>query len=378
MQLQINFTGKVPIRDQLVEQIKLQVVSGKLPPGKQLPTVRDLAQALGLNPSTVAKAYRELEHGGVIVTRRGGGSFVSDRPEERFLVDSREDRLNAILAGAVLEALSLGYEPDEVEARFVTHLSRWRQRQLDDPAREARLATRVEKLRFAGSHDVAVQLLLSRMRRLTPQLELAVRFTGSLSGLIALEQGEADLAGAHLLDEETGEYNLPLVRRLLPGQDVLVVALVERWQGLIVQRGNPKGIHRLEDLARPGVVFVNRQRGSGTRVLLDYRLRTLGIPAGGVRGYQREEDTHIAVAAAVADGSADVGLGIEPAARAAQLDFLPLLKERYDLVMFQAARAAPWFEPLMQLLADEEFRKVVTAMGGYETSCSGRILETEL
>jgi molybdate-binding protein/DNA-binding transcriptional regulator YhcF (GntR family) len=336
--------------------------------GEHLPTVRDLARDLGLNPSTVAKAYHELERFGIIRTHRGGGSFVA-AIDKHSLIDSRDDRLNAILATAALEALTLGYEPDEVEGRFVAHVARWRERRSGALAAEATVA-RPAEIRFAGSHDLAVELLIGRLKRSTAT-PVSARYVGSLGGLIALAQGEAEVAGAHLLDEETGDYNFPFVRRLLSGQAVRVITLVERWQGLIVRRGNPKIIERITDLTRPDLVFVNRQRGSGTRVLLDHHLRALGIPATGIRGYQREEQTHVSVAAAVADGSADAGLGIESAARAAGLDFVPLFKERYDLVLLQSAVEQSWFPSLTAILASPEFRNVVAAMGGYDLAHCG-------
>jgi putative molybdopterin biosynthesis protein len=193
---------------------------------------------------------------------------------------------------------------------------------------------------------------------------------GSLEGLIALERGEAHVAGAHLLDEESGEYNTPYIRRLLPGQDVVLVTMVERLQGLMVAKGNPRGIVGLEDVRR-GLRFVNRQRGSGTRVLLDHKLRQLGISPTEIAGYNREETTHLAVAAAVADGSADVGLGIYAAARSLDLGFLPLVKERYDLVMLRDFYEGDLVRPLLSTLRGDEFRRVVAAMGGYDVSQSG-------
>ena len=144
---------------------------------------------------------------------------------------------------------------------------------------------------------------------------------GSLGGLLALARGEAHFAGSHLLDEETGEYNVAYIRRLLPDVRIVLLGFVQREQGLIVPRGNPKGIRGLTDLARPDVVFINRQRGAGTRVLLDYRLKGAGIDPRAIQGYDRQEFTHLAVAAAVASGAADCGLGILAAARALDLDF---------------------------------------------------------
>ncbi len=221
-----------------------------------------------------------------------------------------------------------------------------------------------------GSHDVVLDLLAqhlaSRRRR------LASAHVGSLGGLIALRRREAHLAGSHLLDPETGEYNAPYVRRYLPGVPVVLVTLVHRQQGLIVARGNPKGIQGLEDLTRPDVRFVNRQRGSGTRILLDYHLQRLGIEPHQVQGYDQEEYTHLAVAAAVASGRADVGLGIAAAAQALNLDFLPLFTERYDLVVPREYVDHPLLAPLWQVLEDDAFRQDVMRLPGYDVSEMGR------
>ena len=231
-----------------------------------------------------------------------------------------------------------------------------------------------------GSHDLTLDLMSSFLRRLPPDLSpstvnLSSSHVGSLGGLLALRRGEAHLAGSHLLDEETGEYNTGYIRRYLPGVPVTLVNLVGRVQGLIVRKGNPRGITELADLARPDVTFVNRQRGSGTRVLLDYKLKELGISPTHLRGYEREEYSHLAVAAAVNGGSADVGLGILSAARALGLDFIPLLTEQYDLVIPRAHYESDLLRPLLDLLANDEFRRAVDELGGYDTTRMGRVKE---
>ncbi|MCC6175403.1 MAG: molybdopterin biosynthesis protein [Chloroflexi bacterium] len=225
-----------------------------------------------------------------------------------------------------------------------------------------------------GSHDLTLDLLSSELSKRHAGVSLSSSNVGSLGGLIALQRGEAHLAGSHLLDEETGEYNLSYVRRYLPGRSVVLVTLVDRSQGLIVRPGNPKGIHGLEDLTRKGVQYVNRQRGAGTRVLLDYRLRQLGVDPTDISGYGREEYTHLGVAAAIAGGTADAGLGILAAARALKLDFVPLLSERYDLVIPREFYESAKLEPLLTLIRGPEFRRLVEALGGYDASRMGEIV----
>ena len=249
---------------------------------------------------------------------------------------------------------------------------------------EAGAAVQVELLRprdevdrtivITGSHDVALDLLASELRRMDPTSHLASSNVGSLGGLLAISRGEAHLAGTHLLDEETGEYNLPFVKRYVRGVDVVVVNLVRRVQGLIVRPGNPKSVAALEDLTRDGVSYVNRQRGSGTRVLLDYMLGQKGLESSDIRGYEREEYTHLGVAAAVAGGRADAGMGVLSAARALGMDFVPLRDEQFDLVMPAEYYEGELLSPLIELIRGCEFREKVKALGGYDTSITGDVI----
>ena len=228
-----------------------------------------------------------------------------------------------------------------------------------------RSPSEIERTIFAiGSHDISLdilaQFLAARNRRFTSAN------VGSLGGLVAIRRGEAHLAGSHLLDPESGEYNLAYIREYLPDIPVRVVALVGREQGLMVPKGNPKGVSSFLDLAREDIRFVNRQRGAGTRVLLDYHLEKMGIAAESIRGYSIEEYTHLAVAAAIASGRADCGLGIAAAAQALDLDFIPLFQERYDLVIPLIFAESDLLTPLFDVLQDSNFKKMVASLPGYD------------
>ena len=226
-----------------------------------------------------------------------------------------------------------------------------------------------------GSHDLALDLLASFLQRDHPGVRLSSANVGSYGGLVALKRGEAHLAGSHLLDAATGEYNLAFIRQVLPEIEIVLINLTYRDQGLIVPQGNPKKIRSLEDLTRPGLQFVNRQRGSGTRVLLDYELQRAGIDARAIAGYEREEFTHMAVAAAVMSGAADAGLGILAAARALHLEFVPLLRERYDLVVPRVYYESALLQPLLAVIRGEEYRIAVAALGGYGVERMGAVVE---
>jgi putative molybdopterin biosynthesis protein len=226
-----------------------------------------------------------------------------------------------------------------------------------------------------GSHDLALDLLASLLHKYYPRLRLSSAHVGSLGGLLALKRGEAHIAGCHLLDEATGEYNISTIKQVLNGQETVLMNLVYRDQGLMVLKGNPKNITNLSDLSRPDVVFINRQPGSGTRVLLDYKLKQAGIDAGGIKGYSREDSTHTGVAAAVMSGAADVGLGIMAAAKALGLDFIPLLKERYDLAIPRNFYESELLQPLLKIIRGTEYQDIVSSLGGYDTSEMGRVIE---
>lgn len=231
----------------------------------------------------------------------------------------------------------------------------------------------LERTIFAiGSHDVTLDLLA---QHLAPRgRRLVSANVGSLAGLVAIRRQEAHLAGCHLLDPARGEYNLAAIREYLPGEKIKLVGWVGREQGLILAPGNPKGLSRLKDLARNDVTFVNRQRGAGTRILLDFYLDQLGIPPESVRGYDHEEYTHLAVAAAVASGRADCGLGISAAAQALGLTFIPLYHELYDLVIPCEYAEEPLLGPLFDLMQDEVFKREIASLPGYDVSRMGKLI----
>lgn len=223
-----------------------------------------------------------------------------------------------------------------------------------------------------GSHDLTLDLLAQFLSAYDRRLTSAN--AGSLGGLVALKRGEAHMAGSHLLDPESGEYNLPYFEQYIPGVPVRVIGLVDREQGLIVAKSNPKNIQGLEDLSRPDVSFVNRQRGAGTRILLDYHLDRLGIKPTEIRGYNEEEYTHLTVAAAVSSGRADCGMGIHAAADALEMDFLPLYKERYDLIVPEEIYHSRLMAPLWMVINGPDFKKGVESLPGYGTKNTGKTI----
>ncbi len=240
-----------------------------------------------------------------------------------------------------------------------------------DDARARRLET---SLMAAGSNDLALEWLQGLLLREAHDCYLFAASTGSRGGLAALAAGRADLAFCHLLDAESGEYNVPFVRRELVGLPVVVVTLLHRELGLVVARGNPKGITGFADLARPGVRFVNRQPGSGTRLLVDTRLAEAGVPPGRVAGYRHEVDTHLEVGAAVLRGEADAGVAATSVARLLRLDFVPLVRERFDMVLPKETYFARPVQRLLEVVSGRRFREQVRKISGYGTEESGRIV----
>jgi putative molybdopterin biosynthesis protein len=222
--------------------------------------------------------------------------------------------------------------------------------------------------------DPALALLGAHLTRRYPAFRLIWVHSSSLTALRLLRRGEAHAAGTHLWDQESGEYNVPYVRRELPGRRLVIVTLSEWQQGLIVARGNPKKISGPADLARSDVTMVNREPGAGSRTLLDLWLQGAGVPATRVHGYGREALSHLEVAETVMRGLADAGPGIMAVARALGLDFLPVQEERYDLVIPLEFLNAPAIQALLDIAVSRPFQEELETLGGYDSSRAGTVV----
>ncbi|MEK7812325.1 MAG: substrate-binding domain-containing protein, partial [Candidatus Desantisbacteria bacterium] len=222
-----------------------------------------------------------------------------------------------------------------------------------------------------GSHDNLLDILSDCLSRTYPQMSLCVTNVGSLSGLLALRRGDCHLTTAHLLDEATGTYNLPYLKRFLTNMNVSVITIAWREQGLIVKKGNPKNIQGLTDLSRNDVVFVNRQKASGTRILLDYELNQAGILNSDICGYETEVFTHMAVCASIDAGIADTGLGIMSSSSIFGMDFIPIAKERYDMVIPHENLSLPGISAILKVINSHEFHARISSIKGYDLSECG-------
>lgn len=358
---------------EIAESVRRRIAAGDLIPGDRLPAVRSLAEQWNCTPGTVNRAYRQLAEEGLVSGRRGRGTRILDntliakRPELEWaqLVNRAEQYL--------LEALSSGHSAEQALSALSMARSRWRTLQEQLPMEAAEQETGA-KLRFAGSHDLTVELLAEKLLAAEPQHGLEIEYVGSLGGLIALARGEADVAGVHLWDTSTASYNLPFVQRILPGRRLALVTLIHRKLGFIVPKGNPQLMRGLDDLTRPEVRWINRQSGSGTRIWLDEQLRQTEIRPERIRGYTQERRTHMAVAQAVQEGQATAGLGIQAAALAYGLDFVPATEETYQLVVLEALWANPAWQALLDIIRSEAFVLTVETLGGYDTTSTGVVV----
>jgi putative molybdopterin biosynthesis protein len=238
------------------------------------------------------------------------------------------------------------------------------------PSRELR-----RNLVAIGSHDPLLDEISDLMRRTWGDISMSSSHVGSMGGIMAIRRGEAHAAGTHLLDETTGEYNTPFIKKYFPKGGVRLIECVSRSQGLILRKGNPKNILSVRDLTRAGIRYINRQKGSGTRVLFDYLCKLEGMDTGKIYGYEREEFTHTSVAALIASDTADAGLGIYSAAKLYGLDFVPICDEQYDLLIPDYAWDTEMVQRLLEVLKSEEFKKRLEALGGYSLKRPGTVRE---
>lgn len=233
----------------------------------------------------------------------------------------------------------------------------------------------IQKDMIICGQDNILDILARHMEKELPQQRFLRNYIGSIDGLLALYRGTANVVTAHLWDSDTDTYNLPYVRRLLPGHRALIINLAYRMEGFYVRKGNPKSIKTWEDLARPSVRLVNRERGAGARVLLDEKLRALNINHENIIGYDYEEMSHLAVASSVARDKGDVGVGIETAAlQVREIEFIPQQKERYDIIIRQDDANKPQFQTLLAVLRSKEFRDEIQGVGNYDLIHTGQIL----
>ena len=226
-----------------------------------------------------------------------------------------------------------------------------------------------------GSHDPLLDEAADLLHLADPALRMSSTHVGSMGGIMAVRRGETHVAGVHLLDERDGSYNTSFIRKYFPSGGVRLVECVGRTQGLMLAAGNPLGVRGVTDLARPGLRYVNRQRGSGTRILMDHLCRKAGMDTAAIYGYDREEFTHTSVAAQIASGSADVGMGIYSAARLYGLDFLPVCTELYDLLIPDGAFETPMVQKLLEVLRGGAFRLRLEKLGGYRLDAPGTVRE---
>ncbi|WP_339062016.1 molybdopterin biosynthesis protein [Tepidibacillus marianensis] len=227
---------------------------------------------------------------------------------------------------------------------------------------------------FAGSHDLILDLLASAIKKSDATYSLSSAHVGSLAGILAIRKGENHVAGTHLLDEKTGEYNIPYIQKYVGNQEIVLVNLVYRQQGWIVQKGNPKEIHSIEDLTKKDIRYINRQRGAGTRILFDYLLKQANLVPDQIYGYTREDFSHLSLAAAIKGGNADAGLGIYSAAKVLDLDFIPVAEERYDLLMNKEFYQSELGQLLLNVITSDSFKNEVESMGGYSCRDTGNLL----
>ncbi|SDK21100.1 molybdopterin biosynthesis protein [Natronincola ferrireducens] len=225
-----------------------------------------------------------------------------------------------------------------------------------------------------GSHDIVMDIIGNQVHKENPQLFLASAHVGSMGGIMAMKKKECHIAPIHLMDEVTGEYNVSYVKRYLKDEKMTLIKFAKRSQGFMIAKGNPKNIEGIQDLIRDDLQFVNRQRGAGTRILLDYSLKGAGIEASQVNGYDREMTTHMAVAAAVASGTADWGLGVYSAAKSMGLDFIQIGWEDYDLLIRQEDLIKEEIIKLIETMKSNSFIKLVEGLGGYDMKNVGEVL----
>jgi molybdate-binding protein/DNA-binding transcriptional regulator YhcF (GntR family) len=353
----------------IAEAIKKKIISGELKPGNRLPSVREMAVQWDCTAGTVQRAYQELKRQGLVLSRSGQGTRVTDRIQTAIGASAplRKAALVHRAESYLLEMLTSGFALHEIEDAMRQAMDRWR---IENKESYPRVD---DAIRFAGSHDLVITWIASNFANISPGYRLELAYSGSLGGLIALSEGKCDLAGCHLWDVESESFNKPFIRRILPGRRVALVTLARRRLGLFLPPGNQSAVRRLEDLTHEGVKFINRQQGSGTRVWLDHALNELNIETRDIVGYSDEVTTHSAVALKIAEGEANAGVGLEAAAASYGLDFIFLRHDRYDLVIPHENIELRPIRSMIDWLQHESAKTLISGLGGYDVEDTGQL-----
>jgi molybdate-binding protein/DNA-binding transcriptional regulator YhcF (GntR family) len=358
---------KQHLYNEIAEHVRQQIMEGSLQPGERLQPVRQMAQQWDCTIGTVQRAYQELARSSLVTLSPGRGTRVVDQPKMENEAPLRRAGLIHQSEAFLLEMITAGHDLEAIENAIRVSMDRWRTVEME------RSLIDMNNLRFAGSHDLAIAWLAGQFADIAPGNSLQLSFTGSLGGLMALVEGRADIAGSHLWDEDSGLYNVSYVQQLMPGKRMALVTLIQRRLGLILSPTNPHSVHALEDLAGSGLRFANRQPGSGTRVWLEMVLRKAGLSPEDIKGYSDEKMTHSAVAQAVAEQQADVGLGLETAAINFGLDFVELTQEPYELVIPESVMRLDAIQRMLEWLKTSRVHDLIENLGGYDASQTGQV-----
>lgn len=351
----------------IAEKIRNEILDGTLKPGQKLPSVRKLTESWNCTPGTIQRAYRLLAEQGLVISRAGQGTHVQGKPDVQQLKSIRRANLVNKAEAFLLEALNLGYTQSEIEQSIRLAFDHWHIIQQEP------VPTIKNHLRFAGSNDLAITWIASHFDQIVSGYQLSIQFGGSLSGLIALAENRADLAGIHLWDEKSQEYNSAYIQKILPGEKTGLVTLAQRSLGLILSPTLSKTIQGIEDLMQPQVRFINRQSGSGTRVWLESQLRKKHLTPEKINGYSTEKATHHDLARSIAEGEGNVGLGLAAAAHIYNLEYIPLISERYELAFKVSTYQNTSLKTLVHWLSGDQAKQALINLQGYDTSHSGEI-----
>jgi len=355
-----------PLYQKIAESIREDIFYQNLQPGDRVPTVREMAARWNCTTGTIQRAYQELTRQGLIESYAGKGTMVVQSLKEAHPSPLQQAQLVHRAETFLLEVLSSGYAPEDVETAVQLALDRWRSLRSNPPLKQG------ITIRFVGSHDPALSRISPMFSDFSTDFTLSITYAGSLGGLMALASNEADIAGCHLWDVESGSYNVPFVKRLLPGTRAALLTLAHRDLGLITQPKNPLDIRTITDLARPGIRFANRQEGAGTRIWLDHQLKLNDMDSESIEGYEQVLATHSELARAVAEDRVDVGLGVHAAAASYNLNFIPLTEEHYELVipeaLFQIAGGC-----FQAWLDHPDVHAVIESLPGYNLKATGAL-----